>query len=69
MLERGKRLDQVFEGPLLESGYIDPTELAEVERRHISHVLQYCNGHREHAAELLQISTRTLYRRIKECEL
>jgi hypothetical protein len=33
MLERGKRLDQIFEGPLLESGYIDPQELAAVERR------------------------------------
>jgi transcriptional regulator with PAS, ATPase and Fis domain len=46
-----------------------PMALAEVERRHIAHVLDYCNGHRERAARLLQISTRTLYRRIKECAL
>lgn len=46
-----------------------PMALAEIERRHIAHVLDYCNGHREHAAQLLEISTRTLYRRIKECSL
>ncbi len=49
------------------SGPDQPMALAEVERRHISHVLEYCHGHREHAAQLLEISTRTLYRRIKEC--
>jgi len=46
-----------------------PMALAEVERRHISHVLEYCKGHRVHAAQLLEISARTLYRRIKECDL
>jgi len=46
-----------------------PMALSEIERRHIAHVLHHCNGHREHAAQLLQISTRTLYRRIKECAL
>jgi hypothetical protein len=33
MLARGRRMDQIFEGPLLENGFIDPQELAAVERR------------------------------------
>lgn len=33
MLERGRRIDQIFEGPLLEQGFIDSEELAAVERR------------------------------------
>ena len=33
MLERGRRVDQIFEGPLLEHGFIDAEELASVERR------------------------------------
>jgi DNA-binding NtrC family response regulator len=43
-----------------------PLPLAEVERRHIAHVLRYCHGHRDRAARLLRISSRTLYRRIRE---
>ena len=33
MLARGRRVDQVFDGPLLEHGFIDSQELAQVERR------------------------------------
>jgi transcriptional regulator with PAS, ATPase and Fis domain len=40
--------------------------LHDIERRHILRVLEACGGHRERAAHLLQISERTLYRRLKE---
>jgi hypothetical protein len=33
MLERGRRVDEIFEGPLLEHGFIDSEELARIERR------------------------------------
>ena len=33
MLARGRRVDEIFEGPLLEQGFIDADELALVERR------------------------------------
>ncbi len=33
MLSRGRRIDQIFEGPRLQRGFIDPDELAGVERR------------------------------------
>lgn len=33
MLARGRRIDEIFEGPLLEQGFIDADELALVERR------------------------------------
>ena len=33
MLERGRRVDEIFEGPLLEQGFIDPQDLARMERR------------------------------------
>jgi hypothetical protein len=33
MLERGRRVDEIFEGPLLERGFIDSEELAAVSRR------------------------------------
>lgn len=33
MLERGRRVDEIFDGPLLEHGFIDSEELAQVERR------------------------------------
>lgn len=40
--------------------------LAEVERRHIAHVLEVCGGHRSAAARLLGISERNLYRRLRD---
>ena len=33
MLARGRRADEIFEGPLLEHGFIDTDELAKIERR------------------------------------
>jgi len=33
MLQRGQRLDELFEGPLLNQGFIDSQELASIERR------------------------------------
>jgi hypothetical protein len=33
MLERGRRVDEIFEGPLLEHGFIDSEELAQLDRR------------------------------------
>ncbi len=40
--------------------------LAEMERRHIARVLAEVGGHRAHAAQLLGISERNLYRKIHE---
>jgi len=34
MLARGRRVDEIFEGPLLDHGFIDADELAQVERLH-----------------------------------
>ena len=42
------------------------TTLEEVERRYIKRVLQECKGHRHKAAEILGISERNLYRKLKE---
>ncbi|HAP41157.1 MAG TPA: hypothetical protein DCQ94_15570, partial [Nitrospira sp.] len=33
MLERGRRVDEIFEGPLLDHGFIDDEDLAKIERR------------------------------------
>jgi DNA-binding NtrC family response regulator len=43
--------------------------LADVERRHIAHVLAAVDGHRARAAQLLGISERNLYRKIQEYHL
>jgi len=42
--------------------------LADAEREYIRQVLQECNGHRHKAAEILGISERNLYRKLKEIE-
>lgn len=44
----------------------DPLSLAEVEKRHILAVLERTGGHRERAAVILGITSRTLYRKIAE---
>ena len=47
----------------------DPmTTLEEVERRHIQRVVEVCHGHRHKAADILGISERNLYRKLKDFE-
>jgi DNA-binding NtrC family response regulator len=43
-----------------------PLSLADVERRHIEGVLTQTNWHQGKAATMLGISTKTLYRKIRE---
>ncbi|MFP4416204.1 MAG: sigma-54-dependent transcriptional regulator [Chitinivibrionales bacterium] len=45
----------------------DPASLSikEMERRHIIKVLKYVDGHKGHAAKLLQINPKTLYQKMK----
>jgi DNA-binding NtrC family response regulator len=42
------------------------TTLAELERQHIDAVLAQTNWHQGHAARILGISSKTLYRKIRE---
>ena len=42
------------------------TTLAELERQHIEAVLTQTNWHQGHAAKMLGISSKTLYRKIRE---
>lgn len=43
--------------------------LRELERRHIIEVLRLCNGNRKKAAQLLGISERSIYRKLKELSI
>ena len=45
-----------------------PKTLEELEREHILHVLNESDGNRERAAAILGISSRTLYRKLREYE-
>jgi two-component system, NtrC family, response regulator AtoC len=45
---------------------ISPVSLAELERKHIEGVLRFSNWHQGRAATLLGISSKTLYRKIRE---
>jgi len=45
-----------------------PQRLEELEREHILRVLQQSDGNRERAAAILGISSRTLYRKLREYE-
>ncbi|MGQ0763548.1 MAG: sigma-54-dependent transcriptional regulator [Acidobacteriota bacterium] len=45
-----------------------PRRLEELEREHILHVLRQSEGNRERAATILGISSRTLYRKLREYE-
>jgi transcriptional regulator with PAS, ATPase and Fis domain len=45
-----------------------PRKLEELEREHILHVLRQSEGNRERAAAILGISSRTLYRKLREYE-
>jgi DNA-binding NtrC family response regulator len=44
------------------------TSIAEMERKLIFATLEYCGGRREQAAELLGVSPKTLYNRLREYE-
>ena len=44
----------------------EPIPLAEVEKRHILAVLDYCKGNRTQAAKVLQVSIRTLRNKLHE---
>ncbi len=46
-----------------------PTSLEDMERRHIAEVLAHVGWHQGHAADLLGISAKTLYRKIREYRL
>ncbi len=52
---------------VIENGGPRPT-LAEAERSYIREILTECNGHRHKAAQVLGISERNLYRKLKELE-
>jgi two-component system response regulator AtoC len=45
---------------------LTPSTLEELERQHILHVLEETDGNRERAAAILGISSRTLYRKLRE---
>jgi two-component system response regulator HydG len=47
---------------------VPPPSLAQIERDHIMLVLQRTSGNRERAAAILGISSRTLYRKLREYE-
>jgi DNA-binding NtrC family response regulator len=47
---------------------VTPVTLEELEREHILRVLDQSNGNRERAAAILGISSRTLYRKLREYE-
>ena len=48
------------------NGAADDVSLAELERRHIESVLSRTNWHQGRAASVLGISSKTLYRKIRE---
>lgn len=45
---------------------LGPPSLADIEREHILHMVQSCNGNISEAARMLQINRATLYRRLAE---
>ena len=62
-LPLGVRLERTMRPPEPDAAL---TTLEEVERRHILRVLEECKGHRQRAAQILGISERNLYRKLKE---
>ena len=55
-----------FQGNLYgETEKTDEFELAAIERKHITKVLQYTHGNKTEAARLLKIGLATLYRKIE----
>jgi DNA-binding NtrC family response regulator len=64
-LPMGVRMAPAFDPEPGEGGW--PT-LEQMELRYIRRVLELCKGHRHNAAQLLGISERNLYRKLKELE-
>lgn len=54
------------EGSTASASQPAPVTLGELEREHIQHVLRESEGNRERAAAILGISSRTLYRKLRE---
>jgi len=52
--------------PLVVSGVPAGVTLEELERRHVASVLNQTNWHQGRAADILGISPKTLYRKIRE---
>jgi two-component system response regulator HydG len=52
--------------PAEDSGPWKPRSMAEIEKEAILRALEYTDGHRAKAANLLQIGLRTLQRKLKE---
>jgi len=48
---------------------LDDIEKLHIEKLHIEMILESCNGNREQATELLGISRKTLYNKIKKYHL
>jgi DNA-binding NtrC family response regulator len=42
----------------------DLVSLDEVRRRHVTQVLEHCNGNRTNAAKILHLDRKTLYRKL-----
>ncbi len=51
-------------GPGTGPGTNAVTSLDEVRRRHVTQVLEHCNGNRTNAAKILQLDRKTLYRKL-----
>ena len=64
-LPLGVRLEPSFR-PTEEDGSL--VTLEEVERRYVKRVLEECKGHRHNAANILGISERNLYRKLKDLD-
>ncbi len=64
-----EELRQAVGASRLGAGQASGLALADVERRHVAHVLAAVDGHRARAAQLLGISERNLYRKIQEYHL
>jgi DNA-binding NtrC family response regulator len=72
LARRGDREIRAQDLPLLSAAAMSravvgsATTLAELERQHIDAVLQQTNWHQGNAAKILGISSKTLYRKIRE---
>lgn len=54
----------VDEGQAAPAANDDLVSLDEVRRRHVTQVLEHCNGNRTNAAKILHLDRKTLYRKL-----